>query len=304
MKKIYILAIAAFAFTLNMNAQFTDDAESYDLGDMGSQNLDVWGVWSGSPHPAEDIDIVNDFALSGSQSLYVDDTGAMDVMLLTQNLDAGQWTLQFQAYIPAGRGAYFNIQGETENEGAGGGGGGVFNSSNLYFNQGATNAGVFLDEATGETEEYPEDAWFPVTIVFDLDAGTPTWHISINGNTVNDDPQVFAADAILGGIDFYSIDANNELYIDDVIFAEGSLGADDFDAAVFSVYPNPVVNTLNIQTADAVQNVTVYDVLGKVVMNVNPGVVSPSLDMSSLNAGVYLVNVTINGTSKSVKVIK
>jgi hypothetical protein len=26
--------------------------------------------------------------------------------------------------------------------------------------------------------------------------------------------------------------------------------------------------------------------------------------MSSLNAGVYLVNVTINGTSKSVKVIK
>ena len=44
MKKIYILAIAAFAFTLNMNAQFTDDAESYDLGDMGSQNLDVWGV--------------------------------------------------------------------------------------------------------------------------------------------------------------------------------------------------------------------------------------------------------------------
>ena len=102
----------------------------------------------------------------------------------------------------------------------------------------------------------------------------------------------------------YSIDANNELYIDDVIFAEGSLGADDFNAAVFSVYPNPVVNTLNIQTANAVQNVTVYDVLGKVVMNVNPGVVSPSLDMSSLNAGVYLVNVTINGTSKSVKVIK
>ena len=304
MKKIYILAIAAFAFTLNMNAQFTDDAESYDLGDMGSQNLDVWGVWSGSPNPAEDIDVVNDFALSGSQSLYVDDTGAMDVMLLTQNLDAGQWTLQFQAYIPEGRGGYFNIQGETENEGAGNGGSGVFNSSNLYFNQGASNPGVFTDAATGETEEYPEDAWFPVTIVFDLDASTPTWHISINGNTVNDDPQVFAADAILGGIDFYSIDANNELYIDDVIFAEGSLGADDFNAAVFSVYPNPVVNTLNIQTADAVQNVTVYDVLGKVVMNVNPGVVSPSLDMSSLNAGVYLVNVTINGTSKSVKVIK
>ena len=304
MKKIYILAIAAFAFTLNMNAQFTDDAESYDLGDMGSQNLDVWGVWSGSPNPAEDIDIVNEFSLSGSQSLYVDDSGAMDVMMLTQNIDAGQWYVQFQAYIPEGRGGYFNIQGETENEGAGGGGGGVFNSSDLYFNQGATNPGVFLDNASGATAEYPEDTWFPVTIVFDLDAATPTWHISINGNTVNDDPQVFAADAILGGIDFYSVSTNNEMYIDDVVFAEGSLGADDFNAAVFSVYPNPVVNTLNINSADAVQNVTVYDVLGKVVMNVNPGVVSPSLDMSSLSAGAYIVNVTINGTSKSVKVIK
>ncbi|MBT5871759.1 MAG: T9SS type A sorting domain-containing protein [Bacteroidetes bacterium] len=271
---------------------------------MGSQNLDVWGVWSGSPNPAEDIDIVNDFALSGSQSLYVDDSGAMDVMMLTQNIDAGQWYIQFQAYIPAGRGGYFNIQGETENEGAGNGGGGVFNSSDLYFNAGGTNAGVFLDNASGATAEYPEDAWFPVTIVFDLDAATPTWHISINGNTVNDDPQPFAADAILGGIDFYSVSTNNEMYIDDVIFAEGSLGAEDFNADVFSVYPNPVVNTLNINSADAVQNVTVYDVLGKVVMNVNPGVVSPSLDMSSLNAGVYLVNVTINGTSKSVKVIK
>ena len=88
------------------------------------------------------------------------------------------------------------------------------------------------------------------------------------------------------------------------IFAEGSLGAEDFNADVFSVYPNPVVNTLNINSADAVQNVTVYDVLGKVVMNLNPGVVSPSLDMSALSSGAYIVNVTINGTSKSVKVIK
>ncbi|MFT4942313.1 MAG: hypothetical protein ACJAYD_000436 [Patiriisocius sp.] len=304
MKKIYILAIAAFAFTLNMNAQFTDDAESYDLGDMGSQNLDVWNVWSGSPNPAEDIDVVNDFANSGTQSFYVDDSGAMDVMLLVENLESGVWTLQFQAYIPAGRGGYFNIQGEAENGGAGAGGSGVFNSSNLYFNQGATNPGVFTDGASLASADYPEDAWFPVTISFDLDASTPTWHISINGNFVNDDPQVFAADAILGGLDFYSIDTNNELYIDDVILVEGSLGADDFNAAVFSVYPNPVVNTLNIQTVDAVQNVTVYDVLGKVVMNVTPGVASPALDMSSLNAGVYLVNVTINGSSKSIKVIK
>ncbi len=90
-------------------------------------------------------------------------------MMLTQNLDAGQWTVQFQAYIPAGRGAYFNIQGETENEGAGGGGAGVFNSSNLYFNQGATNAGVFLDELQVSLKN-PRRCMVSVTIAFDLDA--------------------------------------------------------------------------------------------------------------------------------------
>ena len=37
MKKIYILAIAAFAFTLNMNAQFEDDFESYDEGTITDQ---------------------------------------------------------------------------------------------------------------------------------------------------------------------------------------------------------------------------------------------------------------------------
>ena len=41
-----------------------------------------------------------------------------------------------------------------------------------------------------------------------------------------------------GGADFY---------MDEYIFVEGTLGAEDFNADVFSVYPNPVVNTLNIQ---------------------------------------------------------
>ncbi len=137
-------------------------------------------------------------------------------------------------------------------------------------------------------------------MIMDLDADTMS--VTVGGSEVYNGPLALEGQGLVAG-DIWD-NGGADFYMDEYIFVEGTLGAEDFNADVFSVYPNPVVNTLNINTADAVQNVTVYDVLGKVVMNLNPGVVSPSLDMSSLNAGVYLVNVTINGTSKSVKVIK
>ena len=94
------------------------------------------------------------------------------------------------------------------------------------------------------------------------------------------------------------------MYHDDFIFVSGVLGSDDFTAANFSVYPNPVKNVLNISSTNVVESVVVYDVLGKVVLNVNPGVASPSIDTSALSSGAYLVNVTIDGSSKTIKVIK
>ena len=93
-------------------------------------------------------------------------------------------------------------------------------------------------------------------------------------------------------------------WLDEVQIAQGLLGADDFSGDVFSVFPNPVVNTLNIKSAIAVDNVTIYDVLGKQVLSVNPDAISPSVDMSALSSGAYLVNVTIGNASKTIKILK
>ncbi len=79
---------------------------------------------------------------------------------------------------------------------------------------------------------------------------------------------------------------------------------EDFNSEVFSIYPNPVQNVLNIKSATNIDSVVVYDILGKIVLQENPAKVSPSIDMSSLTSGAYLVKVTIGNASKTVKVLK
>jgi hypothetical protein len=55
-----------------------------------------------------------------------------------------------------------------------------------------------------------------------------------------------------------------------------------------SVYPNPATDVLNIKIDEAIENVVVTSIDGKVVANATSG----SVDISVLNAGVYVYNVT------------
>ena len=304
-KLLYLIAFATLTFSGNAQI-IEEDFEFYTLGDMGIQNPSVWSVWNGDPEAGGGI-IVGDDG-SGGQLGYIGPDSVQDALLLLQNQSFGNYTLQFEMFIPAASTGYFNVQGQTETnagtgyEGAGDGGAGVFNSGNLYFNEAGASPGVFLDETTGETGSYPEDAWFPVSIYFDVDA--LTYSITVDGTIVNTTPVPFQADAILGAIDFFSIDANNNYYIDNILFYDIFIGVDDFSRDNFGVYPNPVDDVLNIRSTNTIESILVFDVLGKLVLESHPNIISPSLDMSDLNSGVYFLNVTINGTSKTVKIIK
>lgn len=146
---------------------------------------------------------------------------------------------------------------------------------------------------------YPEDEWFKVTCIYDLDA--ETWGLNINdipqfdGYPLAFNNYIFEG---LAGIDYYSASTNNHMYIDDLIGGPGILGVEDFNDDVFTVYPNPVQDILNISTK------SVVDVLGKVVLQARPDAVSPQIDMSSLPSGTYMVKVTIDKNSKIVKILK
>ncbi|QBZ97403.1 T9SS type A sorting domain-containing protein [Flavobacterium sangjuense] len=69
------------------------------------------------------------------------------------------------------------------------------------------------------------------------------------------------------------------------------------------VYPNPVTNgTLFIETsANAQKTVAVYDVLGKKVLSTSTN--DTTVNVSSLNAGVYIVKITEEGKTASRKLV-
>jgi hypothetical protein len=308
MKNIILTLTAILTIAVLANAQIIeDDFEFYDLGDMGIQNPSIWSVWNGDPEAGGGITVVD--LGGGNQGGFIGPGSLQDALLLLGNITSGTYFIWFDMFISAGSTGYFNIQGETETnavtgyEGAGNGGSGVFNSGNLYFNQDGAAPGVFEDDATGDTGTYPEDEWFFVEIFADLDQ--LIYVISINSTIVHDNPVPFQGDATLGAIDFFSIDANNNYWIDNVLFTEVFIDAvDDFSAANFKLYPNPVNDVLNIQSATVIDEIEVYNLLGKRVMEATPNAISPSLDMSTLSSGMYLVNVTIDETSKTFKVVK
>ncbi len=72
----------------------------------------------------------------------------------------------------------------------------------------------------------------------------------------------------------------------------------------FTYFPNPVKNTLSLSAQNAIQNVSVYNMLGQEVLRTAPNTVTSEVNMSGLQAGAYFVKVTINDTTETVRIIK
>ncbi len=82
-----------------------------------------------------------------------------------------------------------------------------------------------------------------------------------------------------------------------------TLGTSINNITGLKVYPNPVSNgTLFIETsANAEKTVTVYDVLGKQVLNTTTS--NNAINVASLHTGVYIVNITEEGKTASRKLV-
>tara|TARA_R110002012_G_scaffold312248_1_gene522646 strand:- start:216133 stop:218202 length:2070 start_codon:yes stop_codon:yes gene_type:complete len=83
-----------------------------------------------------------------------------------------------------------------------------------------------------------------------------------------------------------------------------TLSTESFATATFNVYPNPVTNgfvNITSPSSEAI-SVSVYDVLGKQVLN-NNTISNNSLNVSSLNSGMYILRISQNGNSVTKKLV-
>jgi hypothetical protein len=106
-----------------------------------------------------------------------------------------------------------------------------------------------------------------------------------------------------------SLQNNAQDYSLIVTGVDASLSVNDFkDAASVHVWPNPVSDFLNVSlTNEALQQLTVVNMLGQVVKQVNTSgayISEKSIDVSSLQAGVYILMVSSDNFQKEVKFVK
>jgi len=90
----------------------------------------------------------------------------------------------------------------------------------------------------------------------------------------------------------------------DSFVVEGTiLDVNDIDNLEMNIYPNPVNgNFVTIQTpTNGVKYVEVFDITGKRLINTS--LTADSLEVSSLSAGMYLIKVTVEGQSKTSKLV-
>ena len=73
-----------------------------------------------------------------------------------------------------------------------------------------------------------------------------------------------------------------------------------------SVYPNPVLDRLNIKSVTPVTSILNYNILGKKVWKRHIQSDNPikQVDMSSLSIGIYFVKLSANNKTQTIKVIK
>ena len=108
------------------------------------------------------------------------------------------------------------------------------------------------------------------------------------------------------GFQVFGLNANplDEAALGSVIVTSEQLGVSDFSAINVSVYPNPTINKITIQSDEQISNVVVYNTLGQMVMNSAPDATNFSMETANLDAGIYFAKLSTEKGSKTVKFIK
>jgi hypothetical protein len=297
MKNKYLFAVLLVIFFSGfnvLNAQFTDDME-YPNGIPISSSW--WDCTTSCP-----FIVGPDAGHNSNYAGFISGDGTTDVILDLGNKVFGTWTLSFYMYVPSGKEAYWNFQGEVPVTT------GEYVVGNIFFNKQLSSPGeAYIDWGTADISDdtyfdFPHDEWFNVYANFDITSGisNATWTMWVNDAAVITAPTPFAdgngnIPTSLGGVNFFSISTDNEYYLDDFNFGNFIVGVEENTLVNFSVYPNPVDDSLNIVYKEEIEKIKVFDLHGRLVIE---GISEKTIDVSKLSKGLYFMElISVYGKS-------
>lgn len=94
-------------------------------------------------------------------------------------------------------------------------------------------------------------------------------------------------------------------YVDNIyLYVEGTASVDKNNLLNVSLYPSPASNNLKISAQSTIEKVSIYNVLGKKVKSVVINKTEDTIDVSTLNTGIYILKYTVDNKVGTLKFIK
>lgn len=144
-----------------------------------------------------------------------------------------------------------------------------------------------IEDCTGENGPYPAviGSYYPNNPLSDFEGEDPNgiWILNISDNLGGDSGDLIAATINIMG---------------------ETLGLVQNEIIGFNLYPNPVSSTLTIEAPKTIEIVNIFNMLGQEIMRSTPNAISSTLDMSDLQSGVYIINLTIEGVALTRRLVK
>ena len=283
MKKL--LLFAACLTCTGAFAQYEEGFEDYTAGDYICVQSDLFDIWPGGAEGSEwDSQVSDSLAHEGINSLKIEAQnvtgGPMDILLNVGKTE-GNWSLDWEMFIPTGYSAYFNVQG-TDVAGAG--------TDSWQCNFFANTDGTALADGpwgVAEPTAVPHDEWFNVRFVVDLDQDL--FKMWLDGEEVF----VAAYNGNFSSINFYALGDGETLglyYLDSFTLEESDevLSVADPVAQAFGFHPNPTQGKLTLEGVQSQMNVVVLDLMGREVLTetIEAGQQTVELDLPD---GIYLI---------------
>ncbi|MFM9944817.1 MAG: Omp28-related outer membrane protein [Bacteroidia bacterium] len=210
MNKIHlILFVFISSFATSVIAQsFSDDFDTYTVGDYLAKTNTKWKTWSGTLGGTDDIKISNAKAKSGSNSLYFSggtSGGPVDIVLpFGGQYNTGTMNLNMWMFVDNTKKAYINLQEQTT-VGKGWSIDITFDSIGK-FTINNTTSGTLL------TGNYTQNTWMKLELQIDLNSNT--WNFLVDGVSKGSFQNSYRQ---IASLNIYPV-VNSSYYIDDVSY--------------------------------------------------------------------------------------
>jgi hypothetical protein len=303
MKKLLLL----FILTLTSFESFSQFSTSFESSEGFILGPTPQGAW-GNTTLATNREISNEYASDGLQSLKLSGNNGTvhtraGVVSSTNEVTAGIVEVKFKFYyVPAAdqtNGSDFYFAPQSPNEST------VVTFYRFAFDQkiyavdNSSGSAAFTD--TGYTFEFNQ--WYDCKIVIDFANSNIDYYLD---NTIIFSAPTWSTATKVGNLAITNDNFESSAYFDEISYFDPSLQTSQFSENLFSVFPNPTKDIVNVSnTSASINSIEVTDLNGRVVKTVNAIEASNAqVNISDLSSGVYMMKIVSDQGTTTKKVIK